>query len=855
MSGSVSITVNVLPNSFAVTGGGSFCSGGSGVAVGIDNSLSGVNYQLQINSVNSGSAVPGTGSVISFGNQSNAGTYTVIATNAYTSCINNMSGSVSITVNVLPTAFAVTGGGSFCSGGSGVAVGLANSQTEVNYQLQLNNINSGALYAGTGSALSFGNQTKDGIYTVVATNASTSCINNMNSSVTVYVNNLVSIITQPSDLTLCADASASFFVSVTGTPPINYLWYKNSVNIPGQSLSTFTIEPVSASDSGVYFCLASNICGNASSSSATLAVNIMPSASLSPLTPVQCTGTDITFYSSAIGTAPMTYTWLKNNIEIRFETTSSYTINNLSQNDVASYECVISNSCGSLTTNVSMLSVNTLPSITSQPANASQCEGTNASFSISASGTGLLNYQWTKNNIVLTGNTAQILSLNNISTSDASAYNCIVTNLCASITSSSAKLAVSTPPGITFVTPDKIKCSKDSVLFKIISSGTIPDYQWTKNGTNINGATKSYYLISVIVTTDAGTYSCLISNSCGNTSATTSLAVNSSPFIPDTISNKYICEGGSTSFSLHATGSNLSYQWTKGGSNIPGATNSTISLNNLKLSDGDIYSCVVSNTCGYKLLKPFLLIIDQKPVVNVTPVIQNKNIGDSLIYNISPGGTPPFNYQWLKDNIIISGATSNPLNIKSLTQNDGGIYYCIISNPCGSITVQIATLIINNGLGYSVKGLLIYDDKVNKPMINSTIYLVSIPEGLRLDSAKTDAAGAYTFNNVVNGTYKLVCTTTMAWGGGNPLDALFINRYYIGTYNFTDALKMLAADVDNNGKINPLDALTINRRYIGVINKFISPDWLFESKTIIVSYANVRQDIKSICSGDVDGSY
>jgi hypothetical protein len=188
MTGSTIVTINPTPGLFTVTGGGSFCSGGTGVAVGLSGSQTGVNYQLFNGASPVGSPVAGTGSALNFGNQTAAGTYTVIASNTTTSCTATMTGSAVVTVNPTPTAFSVTGGGSFCSGGAGVAVGLSGSQTGVNYQLFNGASPVGSPVAGTGSALNFGNQTAAGTYTVVATNATTSCTANMTGSAVVTVN-------------------------------------------------------------------------------------------------------------------------------------------------------------------------------------------------------------------------------------------------------------------------------------------------------------------------------------------------------------------------------------------------------------------------------------------------------------------------------------------------------------------------------------------------------------------------------------------------------------------------------------------------------------------------------------------
>lgn len=110
-----SVTVNPKPNTFNVTGGGSYCAGGSGVAVGLSGSQTGVNYQLKRNGVNTGSPVPGTGNALDFGLQTLAGTYTVEATNTSTGCTATMNGSAIVVVNTPPTPSA-SNNGPVCEG-------------------------------------------------------------------------------------------------------------------------------------------------------------------------------------------------------------------------------------------------------------------------------------------------------------------------------------------------------------------------------------------------------------------------------------------------------------------------------------------------------------------------------------------------------------------------------------------------------------------------------------------------------------------------------------------------------------------------------------------------------------------
>ncbi|MGI8580732.1 MAG: beta strand repeat-containing protein, partial [Chitinophagaceae bacterium] len=118
---SPTFTVIAAPADQTLTGGGSYCSGGSGVPIGLAGSETGVNYQLYLNgSPVVGASVAGTGGAISFGNQTAAGTYTVVATNTTTNCTRTLTGNKTVTVNPLPnnTSTGFTGS-TICPGGTG----------------------------------------------------------------------------------------------------------------------------------------------------------------------------------------------------------------------------------------------------------------------------------------------------------------------------------------------------------------------------------------------------------------------------------------------------------------------------------------------------------------------------------------------------------------------------------------------------------------------------------------------------------------------------------------------------------------------------------------------------------------
>ncbi len=171
------VTLNALPSPYVVTGGGSYCAGGTGITIGQTGSTAGADYQLYRGVTPIGTPIAGTGSAISFGSFTTAGNYTVVATNATSGCARQMVGSPSISINPLPTAYTLSAG-SGCAGNNLI---LSGSNFGTNYQLYLGAAAVGVL-AGTGASLNFGPQTVPGVYSAVAINAVTGCTNTMGSA-------------------------------------------------------------------------------------------------------------------------------------------------------------------------------------------------------------------------------------------------------------------------------------------------------------------------------------------------------------------------------------------------------------------------------------------------------------------------------------------------------------------------------------------------------------------------------------------------------------------------------------------------------------------------------------------------
>jgi len=155
--------------------------------------------------------------------------------------------------------------------------------------------------------------------------------------------------------------------------------------------------------------------------------------------------------------------------------------------------------------------------------------------------------------------------------------------------------------------------------------------------------------------------------------------------------------------------------------------------------------------------------------------------------------------------------------------------------------------------GYSISGTITYANTANTPMTNTNVALVS--GELVIATTTTDATGSYTFEGVADGSYKLVATTTKARGGFNVGDVSVTRQRLANMITFT-AIQTKAGDVNQSNTLNVAD-VTIMRQKLANMNptNWLIPDYVFENPTVQVNGANVSSNFKSLCAGDVNGSF
>lgn len=168
---------------------------------------------------------------------------------------------------------------------------------------------------------------------------------------------------QPSNQTLPAGTNVSFCVTGSGTAPLHYQWRKDGSNLSGATTSSYSIPSLSTNDSGNYTVVITNSVGSITSAVAVLNVLLPPSIITPPQNSTVNAGDMANFTVTAGGSAPLSFQWKFNGINLAGATTSSLSLTNAQPTDQGDYSVVVSNLVGSITSSTAHLTVqSTTPS-------------------------------------------------------------------------------------------------------------------------------------------------------------------------------------------------------------------------------------------------------------------------------------------------------------------------------------------------------------------------------------------------------------------------------------------------------------------------------------------------------------
>ncbi|MGA2177765.1 MAG: immunoglobulin domain-containing protein [Verrucomicrobiota bacterium] len=334
------------------------------------------------------------------------------------------------------------------------------------------------------------------------------------------------------------------------------------------------------------------------------------------------------------------------------------------------------------------------PEFISQPVSRSTNVGATVSFSALVDNPTPSTYQWRKDGNDISGATEMSYTLYNVQFADAGSYAVFVNNAEGGATSSNAVLQVGIMPAIIQQPASLTVLQGQPAAFAVGATGWPLSYSWRKDGAFIPGATNAALSFGSVVSTNAGTYACLVSNFLGSITSTDAvLTVDTPPVIVGQPASLNVPVGSNAAFTVAATGeAPLQYQWFNSGGGITNATNTTFAIAGVSLSNADGYYVVVINSLGSATSAVAALAVGYPPVITTNPVSQSNAVGGAVVFSGSVTGSPPIALQWLKDGVPIAGATEGNLSLANLVAGQFGNYSLSASNAFGTAISSSAAL-------------------------------------------------------------------------------------------------------------------------------------------------------------------
>ena len=570
----------------------------------------------------------------------------------------------------------------------------------------------------------------------------------ISNSVSINFISSATITLQPVKLSQCAGTDAVFQITASGGQNVKYQWRKGSTalvegsNVVGSKTNKLTLKTLTSAEAGEYFCDVTSDCFTAPLVSQKGVLTLLQPITIlnQPQSVTACLGTTSAFSISASEVNP-TYQWRKAGINltegllVTGTKTNTLSIKDIKITDVGDYTCVVSGVCGpAVASSVASLALITSSQITTQPLGKIVCEGSQANFSVTASGSSLL-YNWKKGNVILSNsgkysgvNTAT-LNISSVGVTEEGQYTCSISNPCGNdLVSNAAQLSLSIAPVILSKSPDLNVCVDQPALMTIDVNGGSFTYQWKKNGVviadgdGISGSKTPELVIAKSKSTDSGNYTCEVSSDCGAPLASGIIKLTVASITTQPLSQK-VCNGDQVTFSVAANGTIISYQWKKNGVNlvnnsaVSGANTATLTIKNLTLVDQGLYTCGINTGCGNTIVSSAAkLEINPKPDLQLLSVncesfvpewsslVFDKNnvFGEYVLYE--KGKTTP-----IPDLFSISGT---------------GVYLIVKSNGVCSDTVEWNNICIITDVESST-----YEVSVS-PNPSSGIFIVNHPSSV-----------------------------------------------------------------------------------------------------------------------------
>ena len=231
-------------------------------------------------------------------------------------------------------------------------------------------------------------------------------------------------------------------------------------------------------------------------------------------------GGNVELEVEAVGTPPLAYQWLFNDIELPGATGRVLRLVEVQPAQAGSYRVRVSNALGAVTSEPAVLTVNQRPQIVRHPESQTVVVGQSVTFTVEAAGTEPLTYEWYRNGVRLSGApNAPVYTLASVQKTHAGTYHVRVRNAFGSVTSAQATLTVTDQPLVPEITQQPVGAvlmENEAAVLSAAATGTPPlAWQWFLNGQPVPGATGPRLEFASLKLSDAGTYWVEVSNAAG----------------------------------------------------------------------------------------------------------------------------------------------------------------------------------------------------------------------------------------------------------------------------------------------------------------------------------------------------
>ena len=572
------------------------------------------------------------------------------------------------------------------------------------------------------------------------TSPTTTNIDLLLDNVRITFQNAPYITAQPESLNVFEGSTATFSVTAGGQA-LSYQWRKNGTNIIGANSSSYGIPVVLNSDAGLYDVVVSNSSGSVTSSVAALVVGSegmllngsfefnyggwiatgnqavvsgppfqasegsklvafnagqkTPNGVLSQIFPTTIGQTYVlSFYAGAISTSNQNeqrmQVRVQGNSTLVSQSVSVFAPGNGTRYLPKSFSFVADSSTTTLTfqdistntSNIDLLLDNVRvtahngPVITAQPQSLTVQTGNSATFSVTATGQAPLSYQWRRNGVPITGATSSSYSIASAQGTDAGSFDVIVSNDSGSVTSSTAVLTV-VPAGLLLNGSFEFDYSGWSPTGnqQVVSSPFQPSDGTKLVAFNAGQKTPNGVLTQTFATTIGQAYTLSFDAGAISTSNQNEQRM------------QVRVQGNSTlvsqSVSVFAPGNGTRYL-PKSFSFVADSSTTTLTFQDIS-----------TNTSNIDLLLDNVRVTEQSsPVITAQPQSLTVQTGNSATFSVTATGQAPLSYQWRRNGVPITGATSSSYSIASAQGTDAGSFDVIVSNDSGSVTSSTAVLTV-----------------------------------------------------------------------------------------------------------------------------------------------------------------